>query len=88
MAKDLFQDSQGLVSPFLPVQETQNDIETSLLEIVFHLTSVLLCVDFDEMLEPLRGIVIAPRHMLVSLQYLVGGVSNCNTNKYIPKTVI
>ncbi|KAJ7339360.1 hypothetical protein OS493_005754 [Desmophyllum pertusum] len=66
LAKDLFQNSQGLGFPFFPVQETQNDIETYLLEIVFHLTSVLLCVDFDEMLEPLRGIVLAPRHMLRS----------------------
>lgn len=70
MAKDLLKNAQGLGFPFFPVQETQSEIEKALPEILFHVTSVLRCTEFDEMLEPLRRMLLAPSHMLVSRKFL------------------
>ncbi|XP_078382607.1 E3 ubiquitin-protein ligase rnf213-alpha-like isoform X3 [Oculina patagonica] len=66
VAKDLFKNSQGLGLPFLPIQEIQSEIEKALPEILFHVTTILRCIEFDEMVEPLRRIVLAPNHMMGS----------------------
>ena len=70
MAKDLLKNVKGLGFPFFPVQETQGEIERALSEILFHVASVLRCIEFDEMLDPLRKILLAPSDMLVSRKFL------------------
>ncbi len=77
MAKDLLKSSQGLGFSFLPVQESRSEIEKALPDILFHVTSVLRCIEFDEMLEPLRRIVVAPNYMIVSPKCRAGV---CNVN--------
>lgn len=66
LARILLSNSQDLGFPFLSVKDTQRETEKALPEILFHVTAVLRCIDFDELLEPLRTIALAPSHMLVS----------------------
>ena len=65
MAKDLLKNPQGLGFPFLPFQDTDSMIENALPEILFHVTIVLQCINFDGILEPLKAIILAPSSMLV-----------------------
>jgi len=40
-------------------------VENALPEILFHVTSVLQCNNFDGLLEPLKAIILVPSSMLV-----------------------
>ena len=66
LIRNLFRNSQNLEFPFLADQETQSVTEKALPEILLHLTSVFRCIGFDELLNPLREIVLAPSEMIVS----------------------
>ena len=66
LIRNLFRNSQNLEFPFLADQETQSMTEKALPEILLHLTSVFRCIGFDELLNPLREIVLAPSEMIVS----------------------
>lgn len=65
MAKDILKNSQGLGFPFLSFQDTDSVVENALPEILFHVTSVLQCNNFDGLLEPLKAIILVPSSMLV-----------------------
>ena len=69
LAKDLLKNSQGPGFPFLPFQDTDSVIANALSEILFHVTSVLQCIDFDGILEPLKAIILAPNSVLVGGKY-------------------
>ncbi|XP_022797655.1 E3 ubiquitin-protein ligase rnf213-alpha-like isoform X3 [Stylophora pistillata] len=66
LVRDLLKNSQNSDFSFLVGQETQSETEKALPEILFHVTSVLRCIGFDELLNPLREIVLAPSEMLNS----------------------
>lgn len=62
----LLRNPQDLGFPLPTVHENCSEAEKALPDILFHVTSVLRCIDFDELLNPLREIFLAPRQMLVS----------------------
>ena len=66
MVETLLKNTQSAGFPFLTVEETHGEIEKALPDILFHVTTVLRCIDFDELLTPLREIFLAPGQMLVS----------------------
>lgn len=67
MASALLDPSQEVGLPFLPIHERQSEIETALPEVIIHATSVLQCIDFDELMEPLNSILLSPGEILVRL---------------------
>ncbi|CAH3037778.1 unnamed protein product, partial [Pocillopora meandrina] len=67
LVRNLLRNSQqNLEFPFLADQETQSETEKALPEILLHLTIVFRCIGFDELLNPLREIVLAPSEMINS----------------------
>ena len=66
MARPLLQNSTEKSFPFLTVSGGQKDNENALTELLIHAASVLECIDFDELLEPLSAILLNPEKVLVS----------------------
>ncbi|PFX15559.1 E3 ubiquitin-protein ligase RNF213 [Stylophora pistillata] len=66
LLKNLLKNPQNVGFPFLTVEETHSEKEKALTDIVFHATSVLRCVEFDELLTPLREIFLAPGQIVNS----------------------
>ena len=66
MARPLLKNSTEKSFPFLTVSGRQKDNENALTELLIHAASVLECIDFDELLEPLSSILLNPEKVLVS----------------------
>lgn len=66
MARPLLKNSTEKNFPFLTVSGRQKDNENALTELLIHASSVLECIDFDELLEPLSAILLNPEKVLVS----------------------
>ena len=77
----LLNNSQGVDFPGLTIHPEQTTQEQYLAEIVIHAASVLQCVDYDDLLEPLRMLLLDPKSLQVRLlllqNLLKGGSSVC-----------